>query len=212
MAEGWIGRTRSVVRSSSRLERSGPATDRNPAHQEQLLRQQYASLHPDPRGGRQHGRLRRHLTDLLFDEIDDIDALGAREKERIKHNIRRRLPPDGEHSPGQHPESQNPEGQHPDSDTHPDAGPAHEVASLAAAAVAAVPPDMAIDHDHIVSVAAPVHADMPADLAEENARLARRLRECLAIRTDTARKVAVYLHLLLAQHGGGLHPHMVLDV
>ncbi len=181
-----IGPPEFSVRTTAGVERSGNATDRNSRRnprQERHDREQERRDHnpPNPQ--------RRRLYDLLFDEVDQFDGLDEHQRTRLKDNLRshlsRRAPPPPAAPPTAH----------------------HDEEALAEALLkdpaAAVP----IDPEHIVQAAI---AAAP-ELDPETARLAEQLRDCLTRNTDRARKVAVYLHLLLTLEGA-FQPHMVVDV
>lgn len=187
MADGNIGRTDGYVRPTGVVERPGSATDRQPRRDTQQHH------HPERRDKQPPNPRRRRVYDLLFDEIDRIDALSERQRARIKDNIRAHVvgsPPPP--SPAPHPADHDEE---------------HAAEQLLSDPQVQVP----VDHDHIVRVAAPVHPTLPAAEAEENRILAEQLRVCLAQHTERARRVAVYLHLLLGTQGGS-RPHVILDV
>ena len=183
MSDGSIGRTEPLIRSAGAIERMGSATDR----------QQRRPTQQDRRDREEPNRKRRRLYDLLFDEIDEIDALEPAQRARIKQNLRAHLaaaraePPHG----AAHPPEQDEE---------------HIANSLIDVPAAAVP----VGHDHIVHMAAPTHRHLTPEEVAENAMLARQLRDCLSRRTQTARRVAVYLHLLLTLKGA-MRPHTVVE-
>lgn len=182
MADGSISRSEPLIRSTSAVERMGNATDRHQRRQPQQERRDREE--PNPK--------RRRIYDLLFDEIDQIDALDGGQKARIKQNIRTQLttraPPPSAAAP-----------------------PVQDEERIASALLDDPAATVPVDHDHIVHMAAPTHAHLPPQEVAENAILAMQLRDCLARHSTTARRVAVYLHLLLTLDGA-LRPHMVVDV
>lgn len=125
---------------------------------------------------------RRRLYDLLFEEVERFDALDERQRARLKANLRDHL-------------AKRPATVPPVVETPPDAVPADAPA---------------IDTERIVEAALGSGPVTPEEDAE-NALLARQLRDCLERHTDEARKVAVYLHLLL-EVDGAQRPHTVVDV
>lgn len=196
MGEGAIGRSGPLLRAPGAVERSGGATDRERRQPRQPPRQDKEEPKPhDRRAGDPANRRRRRLFDLLFEEIEQIPDLDARQKERLRKNLRSRIAqrdapfPPRDAIPPPRPEPAAP----PPSDAPED----H--------------PDIPIDPDRIAAAVAPVDEEMPPEEVEENVVLAEQLRDCLARRTDTARKVAVYLHLLLSVDGA-LRPHVVIEV
>ncbi|WP_029007440.1 hypothetical protein [Azospirillum halopraeferens] len=195
MADSSIGRSEPLIRSAVAVERAGTATDRHPQRREQQER----------RSKEKDAPRRRRIHDLLFEEIDQIDALEPGQRERIKRNIRTHFAGAQPATPvnyGQPPPSGEPAG---------DAGTAAEPEHPAGGPPADADTPVAADHEPFVRVAAPVHPHLPPDEAAENARLARQLRDCLALHTERARKIAVYLHLLLALHHTA-RPRFVVDV
>ena len=183
MTDGLIGRSEPLIRSTTAVERMGSATDRQQRRQPQQERR--SQEEPNPK--------RRRIYDLLFDEIDQIDTLDGGQKARIKQNIRAQLS-----SRGPPPSAAGPP---PARDKTPIASPVPDESA----------PPVAVDDDHIVHMAAPTHPHLPPQEVAENAILAMQLRDCLGRRTTTARRVAVYLNLLLTLDGA-LRPHMVVDV
>ena len=181
-----IGPPEFSVRTTAGVERSGSATDRNSRRnprQERHDREQERRDHnpPNPQ--------RRRLYDLLFDEVDQFDGLDERQRARLKDNLRshlsQRAPP------------------------HPAAPPPahHDEEALAESLLKDPAAPIPVDPEHIVEA---VTAAAP-ELDAETAQLAEQLRDCLTRNTDRARKVAVYLHLLLTLEGA-FRPHMVVDV
>ncbi len=129
---------------------------------------------------------RRRIYDLLFDEVDRLDELDEQQRTRLKANLRDHLTANAPPPAAQPPP--------PDRDEE----------ALANRVLEDPTARIPIDTDHIVKAAtAPDTAD--------NAVLAKQLRDCLARNTDRARKVAVYLHLLLTIDGA-LRPHTIMDV
>lgn len=181
-----IGPPEFSVRTTAGVERAGSATDRNhrrDPRQERHDRERERRDHnpPNPQ--------RRRLYDLLFEEVDQFDGLDERQRTRLKDNLRshlsRRAPPPAAAQPAVH----------------------HDEEALAEALLKDPAAPLPVDPEHIVEA---VTAAAP-EQDEETARLAEQLRDCLARNTDRARKVAVYLHLLLTLEGA-FRPHMVVDV
>lgn len=181
-----IGPPEFSVRTTAGVERSGNATDRNGRRnprQERHDREQERRDHnpPNPQ--------RRRLYDLLFDEVDQFDGLDERQRTRLKDNLRSHLssraPPPPAAPPPVH----------------------HDEEALAEALLKDPAAEVPVDPEHIVQAAI---AAAP-ELDPETALLAEQLRDCLARNSDRARKVAVYLHLLLTLEGA-FRPHMVVDV
>lgn len=193
MTEQRIDSRPPTVRPAGAVQRAGTATDRRSRRQEA----------EDRRKGGDGARKRRHLYDLLFDEIDQVPELEATQRERLKRNIRAHLalrardqtplptiprPPPDEDEPAAAAE----EGFHP----------IHTPAALESGEE---------DHDHLIGVAAPLSPELPPEELAQNAMLAQQLRECLSRNSEAARKVAVYLKLLLSIDGA-LSPHVVIDI
>lgn len=205
MTEQRIDSRPPTVRPAGAVQRAGTATDRRPRRQEA----------EDRRNGGDGARKRRHIYDLLFEEIDQVPELEAAQRERLKRNIRAHLalrardqtplptiprPPPDDAAPAVEDEG----GYHPaDAHATPHATPPHEG-------------DVALeaeedDHDHLIGVAAPQSPELPPEELAQNAILARQLRECLGRNSEAARKVAIYLKLLLSIDGA-LSPHVVIDI
>lgn len=181
-----IGPPEFSVRTTAGVERSGNATDRNSRRnprQERHDREQERRDHnpPNPQ--------RRRLYDLLFDEVDQFDGLDERQRTRLKDNLRSHLssraPPPPATPPPVH----------------------HDEEALAEALLKDPAATVPVDPEHIVQAAIAAAPEQDP----ETARLAEQLRDCLTRNTDRARKVAVYLHLLLTLEGA-FRPHMVVDV
>lgn len=181
-----VGPPEFSVRTTAGVERSGSATDRN---HRRNARQERHDREQERRDQNPPNPQRRRLYDLLFDEVDQFDGLDERQRTRLKDNLRshlsRRAPPP---PPGPSP-------------VH------HDEEALAEALLKDPAAPIPVDPEHIVEA---VTAAAP-ELDVETARLAEQLRDCLARNTDRARKVAVYLHLLLTLEGA-FRPHMVVDV
>ncbi|ANC91539.1 hypothetical protein A6A40_06280 [Azospirillum humicireducens] len=181
-----IGPPEFSVRTTAGVERAGSATDRNhrrDPRREQREREQERRDHTPP------NPQRRRLYDLLFEEVDQFDGLDEGQRTRLKDNLRnhlsRRAPPS--------PASPAP--------VH------HDEEALAEALLKDPAAPLPVDPEHIVQAATAAAPEQDA----ETARLAEQLRDCLSRNTDRARKVAVYLHLLLTLEGA-FRPHMVMDV
>ncbi|MGQ9367647.1 hypothetical protein [Azospirillum sp. A39] len=215
MADSSIGRSDPLIRSTTMLERAGTATDRQPQRRERQ----------DRRDKEKDGTRRRRIHDLLFEEIDQIDALEPRQRERVKRNIRSHFASAAPATPPRY-------GQAPAHAADADAGWPHappagepledpgdgtggdhdpDPEGDADRLLRDIEAPLSVDEEQFLQVAAPLHPHLPPADAEENARLARQLRDCLAQQTERARKIAVYLHLLLALHGA-TRPRFVLDV
>lgn len=195
MADAQIGRPDFPLRPTGVVERTGSATDRQPRRQ-----QQHQHREPDRRDPQPPNPKRRRIYDMLFEEIDQIDALDEGQRARIKDNIRSHLTATPRH--------ETPHSRRAYATGYAQTPPEPPPAEPIVADPNAVEP---VDPDQIVKVAAPVHPHLPPDEAQENARLAHQLRECLALHTERARKVAVYLQLLL-RLDHSLRPHLVVDI
>ncbi|WP_286192046.1 hypothetical protein [Roseomonas genomospecies 6] len=196
MTDGSIGRPEPLVRAPGSVERSGSATDRKQRRQNRQDLQQQEREQRERRDQDEANRKRRRLYDLLFDEIDDLHTLDAGQRARIKQNLRaqladRRQPPHLAPNLAQPPPSEQD---------------IERMAALLDGAAASQP----VDHDHIVDLAAPANPALPPGQRAENVALANQLRDCLAQRTTTSRRVAVYLRLLLTLEGA-FRPHVVVD-
>ncbi|MFP5513048.1 MAG: hypothetical protein ACLGJC_08205 [Alphaproteobacteria bacterium] len=181
-----IGPPEFSVRTTAGVQRSGSATDRNSRRnprQEQHDREQERRDHnpPNPQ--------RRRLYDLLFEEVDQFDGLDERQRARLKENLRGHL---SQRAPA-------PTGAPPQ--VH------HDEEAIAEALLKDPAAPLPVEPEHIVQAATAAASDQDA----ETARMAEQLRDCLARNSDRARKVAVYLHLLLTLEGA-FRPHMVVDV
>ncbi|WP_448192042.1 hypothetical protein [Azospirillum sp. sgz301742] len=189
MAEGSIGPSDLTVRPAKQVERSGSATDRRPRREQQDQKEASDRRRKEPPNPR-----RRRVYEMLFDEVDQIDSLSVRQRTRVKENLRNHIaaapppPPPAETPPPEHDEENA----------------AEQLLSDPQTAVS-------VDPDHIVHAAAPAHPHLTLTEAEENRILAEQLRVCLAQHTERARKLAVYLHMLLRM-SGTVRPTMVLDV
>lgn len=181
-----IGPPEFSVRTTAGVERTGSATDRNhrrnPRREQQDREQERRDQSPpNPQ--------RRRLYDLLFDEVDQFDGLDERQRTRLKDSLRSHL---SRRAP-------LPQAAAPSAP--------HDEEALAEALLKDPAAPIPVDPEHIVQA---VTAAAPEQDAE-TARMAEQLRECLSRNTDRARKVAVYLHLLLTLEGA-FRPHMMVDV
>lgn len=215
MPESSIGRSERLVRPSVGVERAGSATDHS--HRDRRHEREHPPQDHEPserRDPKPPNPLRRRLYDLLFEEIDDIDALSPNQKTRIKDNIRANLttppaPPPPAPRPAP-PYAHSPRGPRllPRAES-PTVIPTTDEEDESLARDLLADPRLEVDHDGIVGLAVPEAPHQSADEALENARLARQVRECLALHTERARKVGVYLHLLLSLHPDP-RPHVVV--
>ncbi|WP_431854813.1 hypothetical protein [Azospirillum sp.] len=203
MGDGSVGSSNHFVRPTGVVERAESVTDRRPRREQQRQQQQDAS---DRRRKEPPNPRRRRVYDLLFDEVDRLDSLSEQQRARVKENIRNHVvgavpPVEPPAAPPPAPDEPAPPG--------PDAG--HDETHAAERLLSDPQAEVPVDHDRIVNVAAPVHPHLPLTEAEENRLLAEQLRLCLAQHTERARKLAVYLHVLLSMHHG-VRPTLVLDV
>lgn len=184
MSGSNVGPPEFSVRSTAGIERSGTATDQSYKRNPRQDRRDRNP--PNPR--------RRRVYDLLFDEIDQFDSLDEAQRTRLKANLRQHLTT---HAP-------------PPAAQPPPPVPDEEALADALLKNPDAPPPL--DPERIVAAATtlPPSGVSPEQVAE-SAILAIQLRACLARHTDRARKVAVYLHLLLTIDGA-LRPHTIMDV
>ncbi|PWC77737.1 hypothetical protein [Azospirillum sp. TSH64] len=189
-----IGPPEFSVRTTAGVERTGSATDRNhrrnPRREQQEREQERRDQSPpNPQ--------RRRLYDLLFDEVDQFDGLDDGQRSRLKDSLRSHLSRRAAAlAPAPQAAANFPAGSVP-----------HDEEALAEALLKDPAAPIPVDAEHIVQA---VTAAAPAQDAE-TARMAEQLRDCLSRNTDRARKVAVYLHLLLTLEGA-FRPHVVMDV
>lgn len=197
MAEQRINDPPIGVRRTVGVQPAGSA-DRRPRRRESDERR---NDHETP-------RKRRHLFDLLFEEIDRVPELGERQRERLKHNIRAHMAMRARDStplPTVLRDAAAPTD--PASEHDP---PEHDLAEKRGGGESAAAADDS-DHEPLIHIAAPQTPDLPADELAQNAELARQLRDCLTRNTEATRKVAVYLKILLSIDGA-LAPHVVVDI
>lgn len=160
------------------------------------------------------------LYNLLFEEIDQIESLDTRQKNRIKKNLRGHLTPHAPpkwrsgmaqtappgipppHAPVLPPENT------PVPEHHPAQQPESQVEQKPEFGQDAQAP---LSADQIVSIAAPFPYWVDDEEARENARLAQQFNDCLAQHTGAALRVSNYLHQLMTL-GGASRPHVVFDV
>lgn len=189
------------LRAATGVQRTGTATDRKPRRQER----------EDRRKGDEGPRKRRHLFDLLFEEIDQVPELEAHQRERLKRNIRAHMALRARDGATAFADAGRPETPAAYA-TPPPAGGDHETAPPATDGDSTPPAgDGDSDHDPLINLAAPQTPDLSPDELALNAELARQLRECLTRNTEAARKVAAYLKILLSIDGT-LAPHVVIDI
>lgn len=184
-----------TVRAAVGVQKTGTATDRRPRREEGK----------DKRRENETPRKRRHLYDLLFDEIDQVQELQVDQRERLKRNIRAHL---ALRARDQTPlPTVMPEEPRPETAETADTAAARQTATEEARA----PPPDDEEARRLLDIAAPRHPGLPPDELELNAQLAAQLLDCLTRNTDTARKVATYLRILLSIDGA-LAPHLVIEI
>lgn len=183
MTEQLIGSRPTGLRSTVAVQRTGTATDRRPRRQDA----------EDKRKEGEASKKRRRLYDLLFEEIDQVPELEAHQRERLKRNIRAHM---ALRTRDQTPLPVVVQDEPQEKETRPTQK--HE-------------PESEPEHETLINIAAPTHPDLPPEEIDQNIRLAEQLRFCLARNTEAARKVAIYLKILLTiDHA--LDPHVVIDI
>lgn len=222
MTDSFIGRSERLVRPTLGVDRAGSATDHPHRDRRHDREHPPQDQHPDRRDAKPPNPLRRRLYDLLFEEIDDIEALSPGQKTRIKDNLRTNLSAAAQaHAQARQIASHPPHPAAPRArlERHPLPGalppaipPASDEEDESLAQALLADPALEVDHDGIVGLAVADGSHLTPDEVLENARLTRQMHDCLALHTERARKVAVYLHLLLGIHPDP-RPHvMVVDV
>jgi len=182
MSGNGFGSSEFSIRSTGPIAPTGSATER---HRQGNPRQERRDRNPpNPQ--------RRRLYDLLYDEVDRFDGLDERQRTKLKANLRDHLTARANLPPSSAPPSE------------PDAE------DLASRLLGDPSTGVPVDADHIVAAATSSGPVTPEEEAE-NALLASQLRDCLDQHTERARKVAVYLHLLMSIDGAE-QPHTVVDV
>lgn len=184
MTEQLIGSRSTGLRGAGAVQRTGTATDRRPRRQDA----------EDKRKEADGAKKRRRLYDLLFEEIDQVPELEAHQRERLKRNIRAHMALRARDQTPL-PTVMRDEPQEENRQEEKQAAPQkHEP-----------------EHETLINIAAPVSLDLPPEEIDQNIRLAAQLRDCLTRNTEAARKVAIYLKILLTiDHA--LDPHVVIDI
>jgi hypothetical protein len=188
MTEQLIGSRSTGLRGAGAVQRTGTATDRRPRRQDA----------EDKRKEGEASKKRRRLYDLLFEEIDHVPELEAHQRERLKRNIRAHIAlrardqtplPTVVHGK---PQEEKPQ------ETKQSTPQKYE-------------PEQEPEHETLINIAAPISPDLSPEEIDQNTQLAAQLRYCLTQNTETARKVAIYLKILLTiDHA--LDPHVVIDI
>lgn len=216
MGDGSVGTPNRIVRPTSAVERAESVTDRRPRREQQQQQQDAERRRKEPPNPR-----RRRVYDLLFEEVDHLDSLTEQQRARVKENIRNHVIDAPTPLVDAAPLS-------PPTAAATSAVTATTVAAAGNAADAAPPePDetqvaerlladpqaeVPVDHDRLVDVAAPVHPHQALSEAEENRILAEQLRLCLSQHSARARKLTVYLHVLLSMNQTVRRPTLMLDI
>jgi len=183
-----IGRSEPLISPAGQIDKAGTAPDRR-KQRDQPRREERREEHRERRSDDPATKRWRRLLDLLFDEIDK--APGVRDEHRLKlrENLRDHVV--ARAKAGHLPEPTEDEiravlDASEDPDDHP---------------------ELMVDIERVVDAAASGRStgDAPTD-----ADLAIQFRRCLEVNTSTARKVALYLTLLL-RLSGALKPHISVD-
>jgi hypothetical protein len=186
MTEQLIGSRATGLRSAGAVQRTGTATDRRPRRQDA----------EDKRKEADGAKKRRRLYDLLFEEIDQVPELEAHQRERLKRNIRAHM-------------ALRARDQTPLPTVMRDGPQEEKLQEEKQATPQKHEPEP--EHETLINIAAPVSPDLPPEEIDQNTRLAAQLRDCLTRNTEAARKVAIYLKILLTiDHA--LDPHVVIDI
>jgi len=188
VADRDIGRSEPLISPAGRIDKAGTAPDRR-KRREQPRQDERRDEHPERRSDDPATRRWRRLLDLLFDEIDKAPGVQAEHRRALRDNLR-------DHVVARARAERLPE---PTED---------EIrAVLDASEDPDDHPELKVDIERVVEAAAPGRSPggAPAD-----AVLAEQFRRCLEVNTSTARKVALYLTLLM-RLSGALKPHISVD-
>jgi len=193
MAERMIGRSEPLITAPGTVNRMGSATDRQ-RRRDNDQKSPDRDAQSERREEDPVGKHRRRLFDMLFYEIDRTPDIGERQKKRLKNNLRAHITRQA---------TVNVFAEPPPS--------VDDIQSLLNASTDPEDyPELQVEEEAIVDAAVPDKADTAAEVAD-NLRLAEQFRACLAINTDTARRVALYLKLLV-RLSGAMTPHYTVDV
>lgn len=222
MGDGSVGTPNRIVRPTSAVERAESVTDRRPRREQQQQQQKDAERRrkepPNPR--------RRRVYDLLFEEVDQLDSLTEQQRARVKENIRNHVidvpPPAVEATPLPLPAATGDAAAAPIATGSTAAAAAaaatdaplseHDETLVAERLLADPHAEVPVNQDHLVNVAAPVRPHQAMNEAEENRILAEQLRLCLSQHSARARKLTVYLHVLLNMSQTVRRPTLMLDI
>lgn len=152
------------------------------------------------RRGREARTLRQRLLDLVMEEVETIPGITGSQKQRIRRNLDRYAthwpvvpadPADGDQ------QAEPPDGTPPSTPSLPAAS-AGAVPSLLQPVI--LPPDL----EETLAIVAPPSSDAktgePVEVQKERTEaqeLAHQLRHLLSLHTDSAVKIATYLHTLM---------------
>lgn len=191
MADSPIGRPEPLIAPAVATNRIGPAPERQKRREPQERKD--GGGKKDRRTEDPVNARRRRLFDLLFFEIDRVPEIAPVQKARLKENLRAHIE---RHST-----------------EHPDVLPTPEEidALLDASENPDDHPNLTVEPDTILSAAIPEEPAATKTEADENAQLAAQFRACLELDTAIARKVALYLKLLV-RLAGLMSPHFTVDV
>lgn len=191
MADSPIGRPEPLIAAAVASNRIGPAPERQKRRE------------PEERkngGGKKNRQTeepinarRRRLFDLLFFEIDRVPDIAAGQKARLKENLRAHIERRSSEHPGTLPTPEEIDALL-DASENPDDH-----------------PNLTVEPEAILKAALPEEPAATKTEADENARLAAQFRACLELDTAVARKVALYLKLLV-RLAGLMSPHFTVDV
>lgn len=190
MADRDIGRSDPLIARAGLIGKAGSATDGQKRHQRPKHESRREET-PERRSDDPASRRWRRLLDLLFEEIEKVPGVRTEQRHRLRENLREHIvararaehvvEPTEEELRALLDVSENP-------DDHP---------------------DLIVDIDRVVEAAVPEVAPA-APPASEEAELAQQFRRCLEVNTETARKVSLYLTLLI-RLSGALRPRFTLE-
>lgn len=193
MDDRSIGRSEPLIRAPGSIDRSGSATDREKRRSAQDHQQPRRDDLKDRRAQDAVNQWRRRLLDLLFVEVEGIANIEPPQKERLKRNLRAHVFGRGPPDDGRQPTLEDIQ------------------AVLTASENPDDHPDLSVDPESLAAAALPPESSRTSDDAQDNVALAQQFRRCMEVNTDAARKVALYLHLLLRLRGV-FDPHVVVEV
>lgn len=191
MADRDIGRSEPLIPPAGKIDKAGTAPDRRKRRDQPRHQDERRDEHRERRADDPATKKWRRLFDLLFDEIDRVPGVRDEQRRVLRDNLRAHVVARAGAERLREPTEEEVRALLEASDNPDD----HL--------------DLRVDLDRVLDAAVPGR-DGAAKRSDADDDLALQFRRCLEVNTSTARKVALYLTLLM-RLSDALKPHISVD-